>query len=230
LQEERLTDADLRDEQKVMRRLRCALPSLPIKEWYLLGEGWEYVVYLVNREIVFKFPKNAHAEIALNREADILSHLERHSPTPIPKVRYVLQPTRHIHRLVVGLSYLPGDQLEREVIYRFTAKQRDKLVDDLFQFFHFLHSFPYSQTKFESTILFFDAYNDGMAMWDSAKPVIFERLPYERRVKLTSWLEKYFSDASNFDITPVLTHNDLTTGNILYNYSNDSLEKKDIFL
>lgn len=222
MKEKRLTNADLRDEKKLMRRLRCALPSLQIKEWHLLGEGWEFILYLVNRKIVFKFPKNDHAENALTREIAILSELEPHSPTPIPKVMHVLPPTRHIDRLVVGLSYLPGNQLD-DFIYRLTSKQQEKLVDDLFQFFHFLHSFPYSQTKFESTIHIFDPYSDGLEMWNSAKPIIFDHLTTQRREKLSHWLEEYFSNASNFDITPALTHNDLTTANILYDYSNDSL-------
>jgi aminoglycoside 2''-phosphotransferase len=223
LKEERLTNADLKDEKKVMRRLRCALPSLQIKEWQLLGEGWEFILYLVNRKIVFKLPKSAHAENALACEIDILSQLEPYSPTPIPKIVHVLQPSRHIDRLVVGLSYLPGDQLETEFIYRLTSKQQQKLVDDLFQFLHFLHSFPYSQTNFESKIHFFEPYSDGLETWNRAKPIIYDHLPSQQRAALSNWLEEYFSDTSNFDITPALTHNDLTMANILCDYSNGSL-------
>ncbi len=79
-------------------------PTVRIITLDYLSEGWESVACLVNRHLVFRFPKRDVAEHYLRTEIHLLSELAAHLPLPIPRFDYVADlPGQHVPFAFVGL-------------------------------------------------------------------------------------------------------------------------------
>ena len=70
-------------------------PQLPIETWEPLYEGWANRTFLVNQQIVFRFPKHQVAAHDLVREMRLLTELAPTVPLSIPQYLYHGQPTQH---------------------------------------------------------------------------------------------------------------------------------------
>jgi len=57
-------------------------PTVRIITLDYLSEGWESVACLVNRHLVFRFPKRDVAEHSFRTEIHLLSELAAHLPCP----------------------------------------------------------------------------------------------------------------------------------------------------
>ena len=59
-----------------------------------LGEGWDYITYLVDGSWVLRFPKRADCDRALLREKSILDVLNQAAiPLAVPEFRYLGEPS-----------------------------------------------------------------------------------------------------------------------------------------
>jgi aminoglycoside phosphotransferase (APT) family kinase protein len=63
--------------------------ELPVNTLRLLAEGWDNTVWLVNDEIIFRFPRRAIAIPGIEREIEILPELARLLPLAVPVPSFV---------------------------------------------------------------------------------------------------------------------------------------------
>jgi len=77
------------DVNDVVRVLATELPRLPVRDVSVLGEGWDFTTFLVNGELVFRFPKRRICARALATEVRILQSLHAALPdTAVGMPRY----------------------------------------------------------------------------------------------------------------------------------------------
>ena len=89
--------------------LETQFPALsPISEITLIGEGWDNRVFLVDQQIVFRFPRRKVAVDLLQQENRALNNLPRFSEIAIPLPKYVGQPTTDYPYPFQGYSLISG--------------------------------------------------------------------------------------------------------------------------
>lgn len=86
-------------------------PALAGAEVSELAAGWDNVVFRVDEEWVFRFPRRAIAVAGVTREIEVLGRLAGHLPLPIPVPRWVGVPAGHYPWPWFGAPYLPGREL-----------------------------------------------------------------------------------------------------------------------
>ncbi len=72
--------------------ITCQLPEIPLKSLLLLGEGWDNTTFLVNNEIVFRFPRKQAAVVLLLNEINLLPYIQNQVRYPIPVPKFIGKP------------------------------------------------------------------------------------------------------------------------------------------
>lgn len=72
----------------VKETLQHNFKGLEVKQIIKLGEGWMSRAYLVNDEIVFRFPKNKEGAVDTEKEIKVLSLLKDDITLAIPVFLY----------------------------------------------------------------------------------------------------------------------------------------------
>lgn len=94
----------------VLSCLKEQFPNLlPISKIQLLGEGWDNKVFLINKKIIFRFPRRKIATELIERENSILKNLQSiELGLEIPKPCYIGKPTTVFPYSFHGYNLLEG--------------------------------------------------------------------------------------------------------------------------
>ena len=85
--------AEHRLESEEARLLARRAFNLPCNNVEVLGEGWDYINFLADKEWVLRFPKRAHCDKVLVREKNILDQLSRVPlPLAVPYIEHLSGP------------------------------------------------------------------------------------------------------------------------------------------
>jgi len=84
-------DVDLSIE-KATRLISERFPEIPSPRLELFGRGWDNDAYLVNGELVFRFPRRAAAVKCMQNEIASLPRIADALPLPVPRIRHVALP------------------------------------------------------------------------------------------------------------------------------------------
>jgi aminoglycoside phosphotransferase (APT) family kinase protein len=98
------------DEQQVRRLIGSQFPELAIGSLRLFAEGWDNAVWLVDEQVVFRFPRRAIAIPGIRREMEVLPRLAPLLPLPIPNPVYRGSPTEGYPWPFFGCRLLPGHE------------------------------------------------------------------------------------------------------------------------
>jgi|GEM_PF-314891 len=96
-------------EELVKSCLQAQFPSLmPIKTIKNIGEGWDNKVFLINDNLIFRFPRRKIAVELLEHENKILTKLPSFSPLAIPTPQYLGQPSSYYPYPFQGYHLIKG--------------------------------------------------------------------------------------------------------------------------
>jgi aminoglycoside phosphotransferase (APT) family kinase protein len=105
-------DAEVRVDEPLARRLISEqFPELPVAELRLLGEGWDTMVWLVDGQWVFRFPRRTIVIAGLELEMCHLPELADRLPLPIPRPTYLGEPSEAFKWPFYGAPFLPGCEI-----------------------------------------------------------------------------------------------------------------------
>lgn len=99
------------DEELVRAVLREQFPELDASSAWLVGEGWDNAVWLVEEQWAFRFPRRQIAIAGVERELALLPRLAPLLPVPIPEPRFVGTPGERFPWPFFGAALLPGREL-----------------------------------------------------------------------------------------------------------------------
>lgn len=111
-------------------------PELLPLEVTLKGEGWDNVVFQVNEEFLFRFPRRQIAVSLLLNEACILPKIRPRLPLPIPELIYQGQPDAKFPWPFLGYRFLKGVTACQ---VHLSLAEREKLAPVLAHFLSKLH-------------------------------------------------------------------------------------------
>lgn len=102
-------DADVAlTAETVQQLLSAQFADLVVQSVQPLGEGWDNIVYEVNEEYIFRFPRRVVAIECLQTENLVLPQIAHRLPLPIPVPTYIGQPSKHYPRPFAGYRKLSG--------------------------------------------------------------------------------------------------------------------------
>jgi aminoglycoside phosphotransferase (APT) family kinase protein len=102
--------ADIEVTEAIVKKvLQEQFPSLlPIKYIQYVGEGWDNKLFLVNENIIFRFPRRKAAVALMEKESILLNHLPHFSDIKIPRLKYQGMPSSTYPYLYQGYEMIPG--------------------------------------------------------------------------------------------------------------------------
>ena len=96
------------DERLVSAALSSDFPDLDVQSISFLGEGWNSSAFLVNEDLVFRFPKREDVEQKLDKELKLLPRLQEQLPVAIPQLAFATRSPAHFPFIYAGHKKLDG--------------------------------------------------------------------------------------------------------------------------
>src|SRR5436853_2837672 len=96
------------DEERARQLIRAQFPRLGADEVTLVSEGWDYVVFRVNGEWAFRFPRREVVVPGTERELAVLPELAVRLPVGVPAPVFVGRPGDGFPWPFYGARYLEG--------------------------------------------------------------------------------------------------------------------------
>jgi len=132
--------AERRVDPALARRLvRAQAPGVAARTVALLGEGWDNTVYLVDGELVFRFPRRQFGADVVATEIAVLEAVAGRLPLAVPEPRFRGAPTPEFPWPFAGYTYLAGRTACGAAL---DDAQRAALAASLGRFLAALHATP----------------------------------------------------------------------------------------
>jgi aminoglycoside 2''-phosphotransferase len=180
-------------------------PNIEIESISPIINGWDNFVVEVNREYIFRFPKDYEYKVDL--EIKILNFLKSKITLPIPSIEYIGK-----SYLYTGYKKIQGEKLSKETIKSLSKEDRAKLVLDIANFLNEFHtSFSVEEAKKMGI-----GEEDHFSYYNSINKKLVEKIGDERLANfIKETLEEYAQIKKSNDEIMVL-YNDLHEDNIAF--------------
>jgi aminoglycoside phosphotransferase (APT) family kinase protein len=96
------------DEERARRLVRARFEELAADEVELVSEGWDYVVFRVDGEWAFRFPRREAVVAGTEREIAVLPTLAEHLPVGLPAPVFIGRPDGDFPWPFYAARYLEG--------------------------------------------------------------------------------------------------------------------------
>jgi aminoglycoside phosphotransferase (APT) family kinase protein len=129
--------AEIEVDAALARRLLAGqFPELKLESFELIGEGWDNIVWRVDREWVFRFPRREIALPGVERELAVLPLLAPQLPFPVPEPVFVGRPSDEYPWPFFGARFLAGREVADAGL---DEDGRARLARPLAEFLRVLH-------------------------------------------------------------------------------------------
>ena len=186
------------------------LPQITIRSAVPLGEGWTAVAWLVNEELVFKFPKKAWVWTDLDRELALLPYARAHVPLPIPEYLHNVRQSAGAPHGYVVYRHLCGRAVDPRAL---SSRERTALAQTLARFLRALHEID--PAPVESILPRDDERAVALRYQRDAEAEVAPLLTATERGRLREAFTEHVDDERNFGGRLVILHADLSAEHIL---------------
>ena len=192
-------------------RILALYPELIISSVYADTDGLVNDVYIINNELVCRFPKDEGAQASLLVEADILNIARKFLDMPVPLFE---------HRAPDFVAYrmIQGEPLYRHDILGASQTVQNRFAGQLATFLRQLHSLPIPELQYYTFPCVTP--EQKLAQFTHFYSEIEQELfPYLMTLA-KDWVKQLFepvlSGKLSLTYTPTLIHDDLAPNHILY--------------
>lgn len=199
--------------------IREQFPGLGLSKIRLLGAGWDNTAFIVDEDLIFRFPRREISVSLLETEWSLLPKLALRLPLPIPNPKWRGSPTSRFPWPFIGYQMLTGCTA---CYANLSEEERGRLAEPIANFLVNLHATPPSIVS-ECQIA---GDNHSRIDWKILIPTIIKNIEdlsllnlLENRTKLELLIE------SLYDLRPpmnsVVVHGDFYVRHILINESHN---------
>ena len=185
---------------------RC-FPNVGVKVIRYLGGG-SCRVFLVNEELVFRFPHGEGLDEDLRWERNLYEWLAPRLPAPVPRYTHFAEGCPQFPHPVAGYRRLPGIGLEH-----LGRAPSASLAAQVGRFLSALHTLPLPPGAEDRPAARDDEWM--REFYGRIRRVAFPALDMDERVWVTRLFEDFLADPADWDEARVLIHGDFDTSNIL---------------
>jgi aminoglycoside 2''-phosphotransferase len=210
------------DEGRARRAMAEAFPDLQVHTVRYFSAGWDYELWEINGELLFRFPLREEYAAPLRAEARLLSELAERLSVAIPRPLHVSDGVESFRQPFYAYRKIPGvpmleAKLDEEAL-RATGRQ-------IGQFLRELHSTPIGSVSTCGLPVYSadgwrQFYRDFRARCDER---LGKLLPENEREYVGRFWSAFLEDDANFRFTPALVHADLAPDHILVDPERSSL-------
>ncbi|MCH7322107.1 aminoglycoside phosphotransferase family protein [Solibacillus sp. MA9] len=192
--------------------------DLSIEDFYLNEIGQNNDVLIVNKSLVFRFPKYRNGIIQLRRETEILKYIKGIVSTPIPNPIYQSFEELEPGKVFTGYKLIDGVPLWKESLTGVKSVELVKgLAKQLVSFLVELHSISGEKASRDLKLKVRDPREEMYNLYDKIQNKLFHFIRKDAQKEISQFFEKSLKGKafSNIDIT--LIHGDFGAANILWN-------------
>lgn len=201
------------DAAQYRAAIAAAFPNLATRSLRFLAEGWDSIVWAVNGDLVFRFPKRAIVATWLRYEIALLPVLGPTLPVPVPRFTYIAEPSAAFPYPFVGYRKLPGVPLADAPA---TIVHPARLAAQIGEFLTALHRFPVTQAvacgiPYASP----SAWHAQYATMLTELRALFPRMTRAERQRTERLFAAYLDNPLHTEFSPALLHRDLGGDHLL---------------
>jgi aminoglycoside phosphotransferase (APT) family kinase protein len=197
----------------LLRRIRDEFPEIGWKNCSYVTRGWDHIILILDRKIVFRTAKDSRYKNELKNEVELLHYLKKKVKVGIPEYNYISR-----DKSLAGYNLLKGSELSPSRFRQLDPSEKEIAARLLAEFITALHATP------KSVIKKFHVKTDNQQklykeLVRDTKRLVFPRLS-EKDVQL---IKQYFAELKitlEYNFTNTLVHKDLTSEHILWDAEN----------
>jgi aminoglycoside 2''-phosphotransferase len=186
------------------------VPELTIRSAAPIGEGWTAIAYLVNDELVFKFPKRHSEWEELDREIAFLAYARPYLPLPVVEHLHRVRDSKGAPNGYAVYRHLPGRAVQPENL---SSRARAALAETLAGFLRALHEMEPGPVA--SILPRDDEHAVVRQYWETAEHKIAPHLSGAERRRLSDVFARHLHDPRNFAGPSCIVHADLGVDHVL---------------
>jgi len=193
-----------------VKKIRKDFPNIQFKKTDIVTHGWDDDVILLDKKIVFVFPKTKPESVAkLNKELRILPKLNKHVSLSIPNFIYI-PPDKSF----AGYKYINGEPLTTKIFLSLTDKQQNLITAQIAKFLSELHTFPKAIAKRNGIDLAWSE-NDARNYYEKQVKAVYKKLNKNDRTILQ---KLFLATAKTVGLRhkKALVHQDFTNDHIIF--------------
>jgi len=193
--------------EQTLQRIHEICPDLIIRSVESNQEGLVNDVFIINKQLVFRFVKNETGVKALAAELKVLLALRPYISLQIPNPFFTSQN-------VIAYPLVGGATLSRDTLLELSAQVQQTVANQLGKFLWALHHVPVDASMPVTSAPV--SYEAWVELWRSFEEKIYPMLMAHQ----VEWARRLFdllmSDRRNFDHQSCLIHGDLGPYHILF--------------
>jgi len=189
-------------------------PNLKFKEIKRIKKGCDHEVFILDNDLVFRFPKNEECLKRFQTEVKLLNYLRNRVNIPIPNYTYLPK-----DQSFGGYTMLKGREMRPYLLKRLHIEKREKIAKQIGTFLRVLHSTPISTAqkaglKNNKDKYWYSPYCVSKR-YEKIKTVLFPKLNKKEVAWIQAEFEKYLSLPQSNHSTVI--HGDFSSDHILFN-------------
>jgi len=185
-----------------------------------LGEGWMSRAYLINHEVVFRFPKEKDGSLDTEKEIKTLPHLKTHISLSIPEFIYCGKQDNGYP--FVGYRLLPGEPLDEQLFCSLPSETKNKIAHQIAEFMDQISSFCVERKK-NLNIPKRNFYQYYLDMFNEVREKAFPKITQDIQSYISFRFETYLENKNHFSYSPKLLHADLSLDHLLFDQKRQEL-------
>lgn len=202
----------------LIENIQAVYSDLFIEDFYPNEIGQNNDVLIVNKSLVFRFPKYKNGIIHLRRETDILKYIKGIVSTPIPYPIYQSLEEIEPGKVFTGYKLIDGVPLWNESLTGLESIELVKgLAKQLVSFLVELHSISGEKASRDLKLKVRNPSEEMYNLYDKIQNTLFPFIRQDAQKEISQSFETFLKGEafSNLDIT--LIHGDFGASNILWN-------------
>jgi len=193
----------------LLQKIKNDFPQIKWKKHRILTHGFDHIIIVLDRKIIFRFPKCKEYKSVFEHEIQLLHYLKKRVKVGIPEYIYISK-----DQSLAGYKMLNGRELSASRFRRLSASEKDTIAKQLAEFISGLHATP-KPILAKYNVQTENQKKDYNKFVRDTKKLVFPRL---NKVEIQI-IEKFFNelrDALDHTYSNALIHNDLTSAHILW--------------
>lgn len=204
-------------DSKYIERIKQVYPSLSIEDYQPNDIGQNNDVLIINKSLVFRFPKYKKGIVRLKEETEILECIKNIVSIPIPYPIYQSFGKLEVGKVFTGYNLIQGSPLWKESFAKIENEDLVKgLASQLVSFLIELHTISRDKVDRFPQLKDNDPREEMSELLHKIQNKLFPFIRKEAQKGISHSFETFLNSETCSNLKPTLIHGDFGTSNIIW--------------